>query len=355
MNGDPRFEPGQRWRYRSSIAEFENTLVIAGVAEADEEIGLDERTYTVYVRYSHEAKMALPLDYDGIVLLLTDQGLDDSVTELVEEHVKLPWWWSYGRRFKSKKDVPNHRSATECDRVGDVLSLEFQSAKQAVERISGIGMAIEKHRKKLDTRQSHPKPSQSVAESWDRIKAWYSENAKSIGGDLAKGASATAIRRFEKEIGASLPEDFRESVMIHNGGGWWVPSRYGDLLSLDQILTNWRKYSDWLARGTYATSDGSWEANAIEGPIKPIFWNKKRVYVTDNSGNHLTLDLDPPADGRYGQIIHHSHEVGPTKVVASSWGEFLSKLVEELESGKYVYLPDEGCIELVEEIERESW
>ena len=84
-----------------------------------------------------------------------------------------------------------------------------------------------------------------------------------------------------------------------------------------------------------------------------MFWNKKRIYVTDNSGDHLALDLDPPADGKYGQVLHHSHEIGPTEVVASGWGEFLRTLVDDLESGKYVYLEHEGSLELVEELEQE--
>ena len=76
-------------------------------------------------------------------------------------------------------------------------------------------------------------------------------------------------------------------------------------------------------------------------------------HVTDNSGNHLTLDLDPPSDGTYGQVLDHCHEVGPKEVIASGWGDFLRKLVEDLESGKYVYLKHEGSLELVEELERQ--
>ena len=58
--------------------------------------------------------------------------------------------------------------------------------------------------------------------------------------------------------------------------------------------------------------------------------------MTDNSGDHWTLDLDPPEDGAYGQILDHSHEVGPTQVLARSWTELLSQLVVDLENGKYL-------------------
>lgn len=194
---------------------------------------------------------------------------------------------------------------------------------------------LRKHRATFGLSNTAPKPSESVAESWARIERWYAEHASDYPLSLAPGASESALSAFEKEIGTSLPEEFKASVRIHDGGGWWVPWRHGDLLSLDQIIQQWKSYSDWQAKGEYATAD--WTATAIEGPIKPIFWNRRRIYITDNSGNHLTLDLDPPPDGGYGQVLYHSHEVGPTEVVAPSWADFLSDLAVDLESGKYIY------------------
>src|ERR1700677_3273303 len=111
-------------------------------------------------------------------------------------------------------------------------------------------------------------------------------------------------------------------------------------------------YSAWQAKGEYATGD--WRAHDIKGPIKPVFWNKRRIYITDNSGDHLTLDLDPPENGRYGQVLHHSHEVGPTKVVAASWSDFLNQLAIDLESGKYIYFEYEYQLDLVEYVEEEE-
>jgi cell wall assembly regulator SMI1 len=327
--------------------------VIGRVTEAHPEFGWNERTFDVYVRYSDAAKGSIPSDYDGTILHLTDEGLDRSVTKLVATDVKLPWWWVYGRRFRSKKDEPNSRSVMSCKRVSDVLPHVFQSAKQVAEHIRASQEALREHRKKFASKRAKPKPSRTIEESWKRIEAWYAENADPVGRSLAAGASEAAIKRFEKEIGARLPEDFKESVRIHDGGGWWVPYLHGELLSLDGILEQWKMYSEWQAKGDYASGDDDWRPRDLKGPIKPVFWNKRRIYVTDNSGDHLTLDLDPPADGTYGQVLNHSHEVGPMEVVASGWGEFLRKLVNDLESGKYVYLRHQGQLELVDELERD--
>ena len=106
-------------------------------------------------------------------------------------------------------------------------------------------------------------------------------------------------------------------------------------------------YRDWQARGEYAIPGGEdWTTSAIEGPIKPIFWNVKRLFITDNSGDHLTLDLDPPPRGQYGQVFNHSHEVGPEKVLAPSWSAFLTELADDLEAGTYVYVEEEDTVAL---------
>src|SRR5262245_44185761 len=102
-------------------------------------------------------------------------------------------------------------------------------------------------------------------------------------------------------IGMKLPDDFKESLRIHDGGNCDCCAcslpEYGDFLPLAQILADWKTYKRWQEDGPYARPD--FVPPDLNGPIKPIFWNTKRIYVTDNSGNHLTLDLDPPPDGKY--------------------------------------------------------
>lgn len=348
-----RYQQGQRWELNSPVAGFEYTLVIGSVYEPHPDWRQNERSYTVYVRYSLAVKESLPAYSDGVILSLNDAGMDRSVTVLVESGVELPWWWVYGRRFESREKAPSGRGSLLCDHVSGVLAGLLAGAQQRLVQIRATKASLSKHREKYGRRTSPPQPSQSVAESWQRIKAWYAENSLELTTDLGSGASETEIEVFEREIGAKLPDDFKESVRIHNGGDWWVPWRYGDLLSLEKILTEWRMYSDWQTQGKYALDNGVWIPHDISGPIKPVFWNKRRIYISDNSGDHLTLDLDPPADGIYGQVLDHSHEVGPRNVVACGWGEFLKLLVDDLESGKYIYIEHEGSLEPVERVERE--
>ena len=184
-----------------------------------------------------------------------------------------------------------------------------------------------------------------IALSWKRISEWHEKNTPPGKFTLNSGASALAIGTFEQLIGESLPDDFCESLSIHDGGDFWI-AHFGELLSLNSIKRNWHHYRKWQASGEFAVEGESiWTPRDISGPIKPIFWNPKRVFVTDNGGgDHVALDLDPPPEGTYGQILKHSHEVGPMTCLAGTWKEFLASFADGLEAGEYVYLESEGMV-----------
>jgi cell wall assembly regulator SMI1 len=185
-----------------------------------------------------------------------------------------------------------------------------------------------------------------VAESWARIVACLREQGYVF--RLNRGASARAIAAFERAVGSTLPDDFRESLRLHNGGEG-MPPNYGDLLTLGGMREQWEMYRGWQLDEGYGVGD-EWSPGDIEGPIRPVWWNTKRVHVTDNSGDHLTLDLDPPGRGTYGQVLKFSHEAGPLRVLARSWSVFLQRLVRDFEAGKYVYLPEDDTLEPLDEL-----
>ena len=283
---------------------------------------------TVYVRY--RPSESLPPNKDGEVLELTKAGLDRNVTELAESGVKLPWWWPLGVRCASKKDSPGSISVCSCN---GLIQNSLPGLYQCVQQVQAYERQRTQARKqKREIKKRGPaRPSKSIAESWERIRAFYPDQI------LNPGATPAAIAAFEEAIGPALPDDFKESFRLHDGGdNFWFTQTSGEFLSLAGILKQWKRYRQAQRKGEYATDTEDWETSDIEGPIKPIFWNTKRIPVTDNSGDHWTLDLDPPEDGAYGQILDHSHEVGPTQVLARSWTELLSQLVVDLENGKYL-------------------
>ena len=336
------YRMGQRWEIDSDVPEFERTVVIAAVEEAQPEWGTDEAAYSVYIRFSPVAKNSLAEDLDGLVLSMDTEGLDRSLTALVESEVELPWWWIYGRRLEERSDAPRMSGTYSSDRISDDLAGLFRMmleqdgfAKQSVPQRSSSTFAKPQGKKKPVGAEQAASPSPG-----NGSPPGITANAPAYKSSLALGASEAAIAAFEQAVGLRLPDDFRESVSIHDGGDLEIPPRRGELLSLDRIFEQWQMYREWQAKGDYAPAD--WAVEEGVGPIKPVFWNSKRIHITDNSGDHLTLDLDPPPHGVYGQIIDHSHETGPAAVLAPGWGEFLRQLVNDLESDKFAYLECEG-------------
>jgi cell wall assembly regulator SMI1 len=312
------YKKGQRWKFKTDVAEFEDTLVIGRK---------DGRSYDVYVRYV--PSKSLPRNKDGEVLQLTEAGLNRNVMELVESGVKLPWWWVLGVRCESKEKAPDTMNVALCNGLIKNCLRDLYHSLQQVQEFKRQRAQARKQAKLEIKKRGSARSSKSIAESWERIRAFYPHQI------LHPGATPAAIAAFEEAIGLVLPDDFKESLRLHDGGdNFWFHSTSGEFLSLAGMLKQWKTYRQAQRQGEYATED--WEASDIEGPIKPVFWNTKRIVVTDNSGDHWTLDLDPPQDGAYGQILDHSHEVGPTQVLAGSWAELLSQLAVDLENGKYL-------------------
>ena len=65
----------------------------------------------------------------------------------------------------------------------------------------------------------------AVADSWSRIAAWYDAYTPLGTFDLNSDADPADVAAFELAIGAELPADYRESVLLHDGG----PRRSGSL------------------------------------------------------------------------------------------------------------------------------
>jgi cell wall assembly regulator SMI1 len=182
----------------------------------------------------------------------------------------------------------------------------------------------------------------SLREVWKRIAAWHKENAPPKRFTLAKAASRRQFDAFERSLGLHLPDDIRESYLLHNGTGWLL--YFGEVMPLGAVEAMWRRYGEWQRENGFGLG-ADWQPRDIKGPIKPIWWSPLRVPLTDNGGGDpVMLDLDPGKGGPRGQIIKFNHEVGPINVLAGSWSEWLTGIANGLEAGKYVYIESEDTV-----------
>jgi len=170
-------------------------------------------------------------------------------------------------------------------------------------------------------------PPLTVPESWSRLDPWFMDHPDELPGGLNVGASDEDIRSLEAELDIELPEDFSESLKIHDG----QPGIAGDffdgdsLLSIRGILGAWKVWHELVVSGDFEGCS----AEPDDG-IKDDWYNLKWIPFTSNgAGDHLCLDFDPAEGGTVGQVIRVWHDDDQRTLVARSFREWLHRFVIE--------------------------
>ncbi|KAL6807018.1 cell wall assembly and cell proliferation coordinating protein [Trichoderma sp. SZMC 28013] len=217
-------------------------------------------------------------------------------------------------------------------------------------------------------------PPPPVAHSWRRIDAWAEENYPELFDQLCEGATNNDLNDLEHQLDCSLPQDVRESLMIHDGqerGGMPSGIIFGSMLmdceEIPQEWETWRQVNQQFMldaaankpptpSGSEASSSrqrpgsssssngpGEWRQNLLakQTCIPPNTVQKAYAHsgwiplVRDWGGNNLAVDLAPGPAGRYGQIILFGRDYDTKYVVARSWAAFLAVVADDLNSGKW--------------------
>lgn len=108
---------------------------------------------------------------------------------------------------------------------------------------------------------------------------------------------------------------------------------YGEFLSLQFLLG---EHATTPRPGDPGTDVAPHE---LTGPIKPTWWSLMRVKILDNSGDGVMVDLDPAPGGSVGQLILFDHEMGPRRVIATTFTEWLDRIARALEAGRLAWDP----------------
>lgn len=163
---------------------------------------------------------------------------------------------------------------------------------------------------------------------------------------LRPGATRDAVKELERLTGTPMPASFKEFYAIHDGQ---QKARAGlvdadQLLSLEDIITQWHHWKDLLDAGTF-----SWNEEPIfstpDTGIKNDWWNPLWVPFTgDGFGNHLCIDLDPAPEGTCGQVITFWHDDSHRAIVAPSFEAWLQGYITALEKGEYIFVKRWGIV-----------
>lgn len=154
--------------------------------------------------------------------------------------------------------------------------------------------------------------------AWQVIEAWYA--ARGAEHLLRPGADESDLEQLEERLGARLPDQWRASIMRHDGSldeGW--PT--GTLLSCNGILAETTIWRDLLRAGTFRDAHPQASANSA---LRPLWWHHQWICLdADGGGNGAMVDLAPGPDGVVGQVLDMDHETGPTGPVSDSVAGYL--------------------------------
>lgn len=169
--------------------------------------------------------------------------------------------------------------------------------------------------------------------TWQRVERWLELNAPEIKADLGQGVSEKKVHDVAETIGVMLPDDVRESYLIHDGQQGNAPPLMGEweVFDLDHMIRQWQLMKQLFDAGEF---EGA-EAEA-RGPVRAVWWSTKWIPICGNgAGDLYCVDVDPLSSGIVGQIVVFRHVSGEREKLADSWQGLLDQFGNELEEGKY--------------------
>lgn len=181
-----------------------------------------------------------------------------------------------------------------------------------------------------------------MEEVWRRIQLEFDKKYPIMNSTLNTGVSESDFFELEKIIGNPLPNEFKEFYRVHNGQQQTHLTLFdGDLLlDTNRIIQEWQNWHAILPEIEQQVLNefGSRIESSPEKGIKKDWWNRNWIPFTSNGcGDSFCIDLDPDAEGKYGQIIRMWHDDALRELVAESFKDWIEKYILDLQDNKYEF------------------
>ncbi|WP_245983023.1 SMI1/KNR4 family protein [Trinickia fusca] len=169
--------------------------------------------------------------------------------------------------------------------------------------------------------------STNLRDTWKQLDDWFAADPARLPGGLNGPANADEIATLHALLDVTLPNEFVESLGIHNG-----QANPGAVFADDDTLLNAREIVAQWSIWRKLVADGDFDDTTSEPDpgVKDDWYNLKWIPFThDGSGNHLCLDLDPAEGGVVGQVIRVWHDDVQRERVAWSFAQWLAQVAAE--------------------------
>jgi cell wall assembly regulator SMI1 len=166
---------------------------------------------------------------------------------------------------------------------------------------------------------------------WQRIESVLNNHVPETASTLSPPATDDQIRELEIAIGLMLPDDFRNSLKVHNGqidpGKLHSFTYEGVFLDTKGIADTWKMLTD-LDEG-FRQRETNWDTH---GHVE--WWNRHWIPYTDANGDSLCINMNPTAERR-GEIVCFVHDNPHEPGIAPSFGQWLETLASRLENHEF--------------------
>lgn len=167
-----------------------------------------------------------------------------------------------------------------------------------------------------------------VPERWRTIATWLADEHPHALKQFNPPAAAEAIAAAERDLGFTLPDDYKQFLAIHNGQTEFAAMvGRGSLLPVEKIAE--------IRNGIFGEEIAVDEAGVGEG-VRAVDYCPGWIPISKSASgrNYLCIDLDPASNGTSGQIIEYVVDFDARPLIAKSFADLLSLYFAKAQTGE---------------------
>ncbi len=177
-----------------------------------------------------------------------------------------------------------------------------------------------------------------IAESIEFIKHWAKQNAPGV--NFNPPANAQAVSHFALISGLHLPVELQKLLEITDGESRKSAGMIGNwrLMPINEIQAAWGLLKILSEKGAYN------ELTPQPSPyLQPCWWCHSWIpFVSNEAGDYICLDCDPPEHERLGQVLLYLHDQPERPLIAANLFAWLDRITRDLEAEIYNYDVNDG-------------